>query len=1075
MEAKVRQSRRSRAQRDRGRRREAARDARDQSASSGDETEPGPGKENAGLPRAPPPRAAAVRPPRRRRRESSSQEEEVIDGFAIASFSTLEALEKDMALKPHERKEKWERRLAKKPRESENCPSAEPSENGRPLEMGSPEQDLEPACDRGKKKVPLQPTKQMKATASRGGDRHSGDDSFHEATSSRRSSSRDQLSDSSAQAVSGRGYSCDSESEGDDKASVGSEKLFAPAADKGPALGDEAEAKAGAPPKVSGLERSRELSAEPPPFLPAVRSPAPPAGPAPDAPASPPVKKEAPALPRLTPQPPPAPPQPRAPLPTHVPLPLGAFAGPGQAAHNGLHSLSRSSSASSSASLGLAKHASLSPLGPGPHLSTSHLALRSQAQHQHHAAAMFAAPPTLPPPPALPANSLVIPGHPADASLLISFSQPIMYCQPHSGILIDHELLRQELNARFLVQSAERPGAPLGPGALLRAEFHQHQHTHQHTHQHQHTFAPFPAGLPPTPLLQPAAPPPFDKYAPKLDSPYFRHSNTSNPIEVTGRASAVHTLLQKAPGVSDPYRTAVRKPGKWCAMHVQIAWQIFRHQQKTKQVQLEPHKPEVGAKLDLSSRPPAPGVFAGLQYPQELARPLFSGSGAAHPATNPFGPSAHPGSFLTSGHLTDPFGRSGTFGGLGSLGSNAFGGLGSHALTQGSGIFAPKESSALHGLPSPHEAWNRLHRAPPSFPTPPPWPKPVDPDRVSALTNHDREPDKGREERERDLLDKTRLLSRASPAAPVGYPVSSFLLRGQGEPCRPGVPAEREAEPRVKESRSPARDDGAKPAARPPSPYSKAALGDSLRLAGLLGREPGKPPEAPAERPQGDVKVKEERREEGDAPEPPGAGPHPAPERARAAPAPLQLGPGPAGRERLGFAWEPLRDAYRGLELPRRALPAAAAAAAAPAPAPTALFEPPERPYRDREPHDYSPERLREARREELERARAAHLGAAPHLPDGAALLPALGALHYPRLGPAAAAAAALHNGLLARTPPAAAAAAALGAPPPLVAAGGPPTPPGPPPRSRTTPLGGHGPEARDYSPSRNPQEVEAR
>ncbi|XP_027432065.2 fibrosin-1-like protein isoform X13 [Zalophus californianus] len=995
MEAKVRQSRRSRAQRDRGRRREAARDARDQSASSGDETEPGPGKENAGLPRAPPPRAAAVRPPRRRRRESSSQEEEVIDGFAIASFSTLEALEKDMALKPHERKEKWERRLAKKPRESENCPSAEPSENGRPLEIVSPEQDLEPACDRGKKKVPLQPTKQMKVTASRGADRHSGDDSLHEATSSRTSSSRDQLSDSSTQAVSGRGYSCDSESEGDDKASVGSEKLFAPAADKGPTLGEEAEAKAGAPPKVSGLERSRELSAEPP-FLPT-------------------------------------------------------------------------------------------------------------AQHQHHAAAMFAAPPTLPPPPALPANSLVIPGHPADASLLISFSQPIMYCQPHSGILIDHELLRQELNARFLVQSAERPGAPLGPGALLRAEFHQHQHTHQHTHQHQHTFAPFPAGLPPTPLLPPAAPPPFDKYAPKLDSPYFRHSNffpsfssaipglptllphpgpfgslqgafqpkTSSPIEVTGRASAVHTLLQKGPGVSDPYRTTVRKPGKWCAVHVQIAWQIYHHQQKIKQMQLDPHKLEVGAKLDLSSRPPAPGVFAGFHYPQDLARPLFSGSGAAHPTTNPFGSSAHPSSFLTTGHLTDPFSRPGTFGGLGSLGSSAFGGLGSHALTQGSSIFAPKESSVLHGLPSPHEAWNRLHRAPPSFPTPPPWPKPVDPDRVSALTNHDREPDKGREER--DLLEKTRLLSRASPAAPVGPPASSLLLRGQSEPCRPGVPAEREAEPRVKESRSPAKEDGAKLAARPPSPYSKAALGDSLRLAGLLGREPGKPPEAPAERPQGDVKVKEERREDSDAPEPPGAGLHPAPERPRAPPAPLQLGPSPAARERLGFTWEPLRDAYRGLELPRRALPAAAAT---PAPGPAALFEPPERPYRDREPHDYSPERLREARREELERARATHLGAGPHLPaaaahlDGAALLPALGALHYPRLGPAAAA---LHNGLLARTPPAAAAAAALGAPPPLVAAGGPPTPPGPPPRSRTTPLGGHGPEARDYSPSRNPQEVEAR
>lgn len=65
------------------------------------------------------------------------------------------------------------------------------------------------------------------------------------------------------------------------------------------------------------------------------------------------------------------------------------------------------------------------------------------------------------------------------------------------------------------------------------------------------------------------------------------------------------------------------------------------------------------------------------------------------------------------------------------------------------GIFAPKEGPTLHGLTSPHEAWNRLHRAPPSFPTPPPWPKPIDTERVSALTNHDREPDKGKEERER--------------------------------------------------------------------------------------------------------------------------------------------------------------------------------------------------------------------------------------------------------------------------------------------------------------------------------------
>ncbi|XP_078193954.1 fibrosin-1-like protein isoform X18 [Callithrix jacchus] len=944
MEAKVRPSRRSRAQRDRGRRREASRDARAQSPSSGDEPEPSPGKENAGLRGAPPrgtaPAPRAARPPRRRRRESSSQEEEVIDGFAIASFSTLEALEKDMALKPHERKEKWERRLVKKPRESEKCPAAEPSENRRPLEAGSPGQDLEPTCD-GARKVLLQASKQMKVTVSKGGDRDSDDDSVLEATSSRWSSSRDPLSDSSAQAVSGRGYSCDSESGPDDKASVGSEKLFAPETDRAPAL-EKSEAKAGAVPKVSGLERSRELSAEC--FLPAA-SPAPPAapcpGPPPGARASPLVKKEPPAPPRHTPQPLPAPPQPRGPLPTHVPASLGAFAGHGlgQAAASGLHSFSRSSSVGSNAHLGLGKHVSLSPHGPGPHLSTSHLALRSQGQHQHHAA-MFAAPPTLPPPPALPASSLVLPGHPADASLSVSFSQPIMYCQPHSGILIG------------TWSQAPLLPAPLGP----------------------HVASGHP-GLACRPRECQ-----FDKYAPKLDSPYFRHSSVS---------------------VSDPYRAVVRKPGRWCAVHVQIAWQIYRHQQKMKQMQLDPHKLEVGAKLDLFGRPPAPGVFAGFHYPQDLARPLFPSTGATHPVSSPFGPSAHPSSFLPTGPLTDPFSRPSTFGGLGSLSSHAFGGLGSHALAPGGSIFAPKEGSSVHGLPSSHDAWNRLHRAPPSFPAPPPWPKSVDAERVSALTNHDREMDNGKEEQERDRLEKTRLLSRASPATPTGHPVSGLLLRGQGELCRAGVPAEREAEPRVKESRSPAKEDGAKTATRA-SPHS-------------------------------DVKVKEERGEE-EAPEPAGGALHPAP---------LQLGLG------AGFAWEPLREPFRGLELPRRAFPAASAA-----PGPVALFEPPERPYRDREPHDFSPDRLR-----------APPPAPAPAL--DAALLPPLGALHFPRLAPAA-----LHNGLLARTPPAA---AALGAPPPLVTTAGPPTPPGPP-RSRTTPLGGLGPgEARDYSPSRNPPEVEAR
>lgn len=69
--------------------------------------------------------------------------------------------------------------------------------------------------------------------------------------------------------------------------------------------------------------------------------------------------------------------------------------------------------------------------------------------------------------------------------------------------LPEHELLRQELNNRLLVQSSDGTGL-LALLPVLRAEFHQH-HMHQHTHQH--TFASFPASLPPTLLMPPTAPP----------------------------------------------------------------------------------------------------------------------------------------------------------------------------------------------------------------------------------------------------------------------------------------------------------------------------------------------------------------------------------------------------------------------------------------------------------------------------------------------------------------------------------------------------------------------------------------
>ncbi|PKU34579.1 fibrosin-1-like protein isoform x8 [Limosa lapponica baueri] len=64
-------------------------------------------------------------------------------------------LEKDMSLKPQERKEKWERHPGKKPRESENCVSAEPSENGHNNDAGSSEREAERGKERMKKKLPL--------------------------------------------------------------------------------------------------------------------------------------------------------------------------------------------------------------------------------------------------------------------------------------------------------------------------------------------------------------------------------------------------------------------------------------------------------------------------------------------------------------------------------------------------------------------------------------------------------------------------------------------------------------------------------------------------------------------------------------------------------------------------------------------------------------------------------------------------------------------------------------------------------------------------------------------------------
>ena len=91
--------------------------------------------------------------------------------------------------------------------------------------------------------------------------------------------------------------------------------------------------------------------------------------------------------------------------------------------------------------------------------------------------------------------------------------------------------------------------------------------------------------------------------------------------------------------------------------------------------------------------------------------------------------------FFTGTSGVPPFPRPAPYGGLGT-GLGSFGGLGGSLLG----------SRDLPGMPvmtSPHE-WNRLHRTPPSFPTPPAWPK----------SDQEKEKDREREQREKDREDR---------------------------------------------------------------------------------------------------------------------------------------------------------------------------------------------------------------------------------------------------------------------------------------------------------------------------------
>ncbi|KAJ7987558.1 hypothetical protein DPEC_G00327730 [Dallia pectoralis] len=786
-----RQSRRSRSQRDRERRRRRVdlAEERATSLSSGSEREVcatgsvlGPGGREC-RPGLVGPRH---RPPRRRKRESVSCEEDIIDGFSIASFISFEALEMDCSMKPTQRAAMLMIRGNKRKRV--------PGQNGEGA-LAEPGEGVPP--------------------------------SFSHSCRNRNRKKRRKTEGGGILFLE-TGYICDTESESADKASdrdldpvftVSTRKVLEPvpvsmasSVGKGgpplPLQGRCGLSRLAVTPRVSGLERSQERSLEPPyPELQSTSSPFPcPPALSPAAVAVRPghLNGSSNGIHHHRPHHNPSPP--RSKHKTFLTFPSRQPA----LYRNGTSAKPPSSSAaSSSLSVRPPTPSSSMSLVRGPGSSGS---LRPPSRA--NSGSMFTSSPGLPPLP-----PLVTSQSGADQDLL------------RQG-LNSHFLASQEREGRPGVPGAEAnggrpgpstPGGPSGAGSSsgssgrssqaqpsippLAFQFHQHNHQHQHTHTHQHF----------TPFLHPTASAPpqhlFEKYGSKMDGLYrntffpqypppsvpgiqpvlpptgpfssLQGAFQPKPLapqgsssEMTARLGVVpHHLQPKDPRLTDPFGTSLKvsnKPGKWCAMHVHVAWMILSHQKKVKLMQADPHK--LDFRNDLLARLPGAGglgplgpLRGGLRSPHDLNRPasLFTATGAVNPSSSPFIPPSTPhSSFLTPTAHMDPYVRSPPFTPLGALGSGAFGGLGSPTLANGS-LFGHKEPPAVGGLPNPHDPWNRLHGGPSPF-AGPSWAR-------GAEKRDERDPGKDMErdvihikdEKDRDNMQYGRQPVRMSPVAPA--------------------------------------------------------------------------------------------------------------------------------------------------------------------------------------------------------------------------------------------------------------------------------------------------------------------
>uniref|UniRef100_A0A8C3B3K2 Fibrosin n=1 Tax=Cyclopterus lumpus TaxID=8103 RepID=A0A8C3B3K2_CYCLU len=738
--AGFRQSRRSRSQRDRDRRRRRRVDPAEQRAtslSSGSDRETrgtdsvlGPAV-GGGRDCRRRPGFGRHRPPRRRKRESVSCEEDIIDGFAIASFVSLEALEMDCSLKPSQRTDMLGRRKKGKrgPEENGRGPLSEPEE-------GAPHSYSSSCWNKSK-------NKRRKIEVSRGPG----------------------------------GGGCSEPAPSNMGTTIG--KICPPLPARCGGV-----SRLMVTPRVSGLERSQEKNSEqhfPEPVSSSTSSAPFSCLPSPVAAAG--------AVPRSSPfngnggrhngSPPLSKPKPFLTLPGR--------------AHS-IYNINRSNTPVKPPSSASSVASSSSMRPPTPSTSVSLPYFRGSGSSgplrppsRASAGALFASSPGLPPPPPL----LQGPGHSTAAGTDGNESFSTIFF-----------LLSSNAAAAGRSTPGGQSASNSGPGSSGRTsqnqtsippmafQFHQHNHQHQHTHTHQH-FTPFlhpTATAPPlvrsSPLLCgtsffPQYPPPSVPSIQPVIPPTGPFSSLQGAFQPKGAGPDISSRLGVVPHHLQPKDP--RKPGKWCAMHVYVAWMILSHQKKVKLMRADPHK--LDFRSDLLARLPGAGglgPMGGAMPPtHDLTRPpsLFSAAGAVNPSSAPFiSPSTPHSSFLPPTAHLDPYGRSPPFTPLGALGSGAFGGLGSPTLGS---VFGPKDSPAgvVGGLPNPnhHDPWNRLHGGPSGFGPGPSWAKGPDKrdERDRGKDMERRDVPHIKDEKDRDNMLYGRQPVRMSPVAPPFKPRSS--------------------------------------------------------------------------------------------------------------------------------------------------------------------------------------------------------------------------------------------------------------------------------------------------------------